>query len=1012
MNITKFTLENKPFSWFILLLVVIGGIVSYDKVGKLEDAPFTIKQAVVLTTYPGASSEEVEQQVTDKLEEAIQAMDGVDYLDSDSRSGVSRILVVLKKTVPASEIPQMWDVLRRKVGDVQAQLPKGASTSLVNDDFADVLGLFYGIYGEGFTYRELNDIADDYKKELLKVPNVAKVVLFGKAQESIDIKLTFGKMHQLGVTLEEVVGALNQQNKLVNAGFVNTDKQRLRVKVAGDFSNAEEIGHLFITNREGKQIRLKDVAQIEESYSSPYTTKMKIQGQSAVGFAISASAGANVVEVGAAVDQKLLELKQDLPAGVHLKNIYNQGIESKTANDGFVFNLIASVGTVVIILLFFIGLKNGLLVGSGLVFSILATLIFMLAFDINMERVSLAALIIAMGMLVDNAIVVIESILIKIKQGIPKREAIYQSAQASSWPLLGATVIAILTFLPIRISPDATGEYLSSLFSVLAISLFLSWIFALTQSTLVCDTFLKDNTNVSGEEVDLYGGKFYTKFRSFLQFSIQHKYVSLGVILSIFTVSLLVSKQMKVVFMPELEKSLFKINAFTPEGSYIYYTEEEGDKIYNWLSEQEEVKEVTMTVGMTPPRYFLASSSYGPQTNVLSFIIECDDFENVELVFNRLEDQKYDLFPEVFVRPEYYSVMSPLDGKVEARFMGKDIQVLDSLNNVALDIMKSSKLSRHVHSSWFNMSPVWHLEYADAKAAKAGISRKNIAESIKLISEGMQVGTYREENELQPIFLKTNEGTVADFNKLQNINIVSAGNAVPLQQTINGITIDYEYPYIQTYNRHRAISALCDPIDGVTTGELQKDVQDKIEAIELPDGYTFMWDAEKKNQGEAVGAIVTFFPLAFLLIIAILIALFGNYKQTMIVIVLLPLSLIGVIFGLVGLGKAFDFMSFIGWIGLLGMIIKNIIVLLDEVNIQRSLGENQLESILKSTISRTRPVLMAAITTMFGMFPLLPDSVFGAMAVTIIFGLGFATLLTLWAVPVIYSIFYQIKIKK
>ncbi|MBB3697261.1 efflux RND transporter permease subunit [Flammeovirga yaeyamensis] len=1012
MNITKFTLENKPFSWFVLLLVILGGVVSYEKVGKLEDAPFTIKQAVVLTTYPGASAEEVEQQVTDKLEEAIQAMDGLDFLDSDSRNGVSRILVVLKKTIPGDEIPQMWDILRRKVGDVQGQLPAGASTSIVNDDFADVLGLFYGIYGEGFTYRELNDIADDYKKELLKVPNVAKVVLFGKPQESVDIKLTFGKMHQLGVSLEEVVNALNQQNKLVNSGFVNTDKQRLRVKVAGDFSMVDEIGHLFITNRNGKQIQLKDVAEIEESYASPYTTKMKIQGQSAVGFAISASAGANVVEVGAAVDKRLQELKEDLPAGIHLKNIYNQGIESKTANDGFVFNLIASVGTVVIILLFFIGLKNGLLVGSGLVFSILGTLIFMLAFGINMERVSLAALIIAMGMLVDNAIVVIESILMKIKQGIPKKEAIYQSAQSSSWPLLGATIIAILTFLPIRISPDATGEYLSSLFSVLAISLFLSWIFALTQSPLACDTFLEDNTENSDEEVDLYGGKFYQKFRAFLTLSIKHKFISLAVILGIFGTSLLVSKNLKVVFMPELEKNLFKINAFTPEGSFIYYTEEQGDKIYNWLSEQEEVKDVTMTVGMTPPRYFLASSSYGPQTNVLSFIVECEDYDNVEKVFSRLEDQKYDLFPELFVRPELYSVMTPLDGKVEARFMGKDIEVLDSLNNIALDIMRESKLSRHVHSSWFNMSPVWELEYADAKAAKSNISRKNIAESVRVMSEGITVGTYREENELLPIVLKTNEGEVADFNKLQNINIVTANNSVPLQQVIKKINIDYEYPYIQTYNRHRAISALCDPIEGVTTGELQKDVQAKIEAIELPEGYSFMWDAEKKNQGEAVEAIVTFFPLAFLLIIAILIALFGNYKQTTIVLLLLPLSLIGVIFGLVGLGKAFDFMSFIGWIGLLGMIIKNIIVLLDEVNIQLKLGETQLESILKATISRTRPVLMAAITTMFGMFPLLPDSVFGAMSVTIIFGLGFATLLTLWAVPVIYSIFYQIKIKK
>ncbi|KXX71036.1 efflux RND transporter permease subunit [Flammeovirga sp. SJP92] len=1012
MNLTKFSIENKSFTWFVLGLVILGGVIAYQKIGKLEDAPFTIKQAVVLTTYPGASAEEVEQQVTDKLEEAIQAMDGLDYLDSDSRHGVSKILVVLKKTVPGDDIPQMWDMLRRKVGDVQPQLPKNANTSIVNDDFADVLGLFYGIYGEGYTYRELNDYADNIKKELLKVNNVAKVSLFGKAQESIDLKLSYTAMNQLGVSLENVMYALNQQNNLVNAGFVNTHEQRLRVKIGGDFNDIDEIGNFLVTNSKGNQIRLKEICAIEEGYVTPYTSKMKIQGIPAVGFAVSASTGANVVEVGEDVRAQLEIIKENLPAGLFIKNIYDQGNESKVANDGFVFNLIASVGTVVLILLFFIGLKNGILVGSGLVFSILATIIIMWTFGINMERVSLAALIIAMGMLVDNSIVVIESILMKMKMGIPKKQAIMEAATASAWPLLGATIIAILTFLPIRISPDSTGEYLSSLFSVLAISLSLSWIFALTQSALVCDVFLKDEKKEEGEAEALFQGKFYDKFRAFLRLGIQYKYISLGIFLGLFAFSLFTAKYMSVVFMPELEKNLFKINAFTPEGTRIEYTEEQADKIYEWLIAQEEVKEVTLTLGNTPPRYFLASSSYGPQSNVMHFIVECEDFENVDKVFSRLEKEKYANWPDIFIRPELYSVMSPLDGKMEARFMGDDIRVLDSLVNEAMVIMRGSELSRHVHSSWFNMAPVWTAEFSNNKAARAGVTRAEIANSFRVVSEGLPVGTYREENELMPIVLKLDEGEIPNIEKVENMKVISGMKNVPLPQLTNGMSLGYEYPIIQTYNRHRALSALCDPIEGVTTAELQKDIVSKIEAMELPEGYTFMWDAEKKNQKEAVDAIVTFFPLAFLLIIAILIALFGNYKQPLIVVVLLPFSLIGVIFGLVGLGKAFDFMSFIGWIGLLGMVIKNVIVLLDEVNIQRKEGQSHLDAIIYATISRTRPVLMAAITTMFGMIPLIPDSVFGAMSVTIIFGLGFATFLTLIAVPVFYAIFYNIKLNK
>lgn len=1011
MNLTKFTIDNKPFSWFILALIILGGVIAYDKIGKLEDAPFTIKQAVVLTTYPGASAEEVEQQVTDKLEEAIQAMDGLDYLDSDSRHGVSRILVVLKKTVPGDEIPQMWDMLRRKVGDIQPSLPANANTSIVNDDFADVLGLFYGIYGEGYNYRELNNYADDIKKELLKVNNVAKVSLFGKAKESIDLKLSYTKMNKLGVSLENVMMALNQQNKLVNAGFVNTEQQRIRVKIGGDFNNVEEIGNFLVTNANGNQLKLKEICQIEEGYVTPYTSKMKIQGIDAVGFAVSASNGANVVEVGQDVREKLEELKSELPAGLFLKNIYDQGKESKDANDGFVFNLIASVGTVVIILLFFIGLKNGILVGSGLVFSILATLIIMWSLGINMERVSLAALIIAMGMLVDNSIVVVESILMKMKMGVPKKQAIMDAATASAWPLLGATIIAILTFLPIRISPDATGEYLSSLFSVLAISLSLSWIFALTQSALVCDVFLKEQKTAEGASA-LYEGKLYDKFRSFLKLGIQYKYISLSIFIGLFAVSMFMARYMSIVFMPELEKNIFKINAFTAEGTRVEYTEEQADKIYDWLAEQEEVKNITVTIGMTPPRYFLASSSYGPQSNVMHFIVECEDYDNVEAVFSRFEKEKYNNWPDIFIRPELYSVMSPLDGKVEARFMGNDIQVLDSLANEAMIIMRNSELSRHVHSSWFNMSPNWTAEYSSNKAARSGVNRANIANSLQIVSEGLMVGTFREENELMPIVLKLNEGEIPDINKVENVNIIAGNKNVPLPQLTNGMSINYEYPIIQTYNRHRALSALCDPIQGVTTGELQKDIVSKIEAMELPNGYTLMWDAEKKNQKEAVDAIVTFFPLAFLLIIAILIALFGNYKQPLIVVVLLPFSIMGVIFGLVGLGKAFDFMSFIGWIGLLGMVIKNVIVLLDEVNIQRKEGATHYDAIIYATISRTRPVLMAAITTMFGMIPLIPDSVFGAMSITIIFGLGFATFLTLIAVPVFYAIFYNIKLNK
>ncbi|GJM63795.1 efflux RND transporter permease subunit [Persicobacter diffluens] len=1013
MNLTAFTLKNKPFSWFALALVIFGGIFAYLKIGKLEDAPFTIKQAVVLTTYPGASAEEVEEQVTDKLEEAIQSLGELDYVKSDSRPGVSRIMVFLKKTTKQQDLQQTWDKLRRKVGDAQAQLPAGANTSVVNDDFADVLGVFYGLYGDGFTYHELNKYADEIKKEILKVPNVAKVNLFGKAMESVDINLSYATMAELGISLESVIGALNQQNKLVNSGFLNTPTQRIRIHTGGDFSEVAALEDFIVTAQDGAQVRLKEFASIEMGYVTPYTAKMKIQGLPAIGIAISTVEGANVVDMAADVKARLAEIEQDLPAGLLMKSIYDQGAESQEANDGFVINLVASVGTVVLILLFFIGLKNGILVSSGLIFSILGTLIIMLATGLNMERVSLAALIIAMGMLVDNSIVVVEAALMAMKQGMSKADAIKKAVASSIWPLLGATIIAILTFLPIRISPDSTGEYLSSLFSVLAISLSLSWIFALTQTPLVLDTFIKEDNDKAGEQEDPYGGKFYGLFRKLLSVAIKRKFSSLAVIVGLFAFSIFGMRFMTVIFMPDLEKNLLRIDLFFPEGTRIDYTEEKADEIFGWLKEQEGIVDVTTTIGMTPPRYFLASSSYGPQSNYAHFIVEFEDFESADAVKKIMDAEKSNLWPDVFIKPNYFSVMSPLDGQVEARFMGPDIQVLDSLVQVAEDIVRSSDKSRHVHSSWFNMAPNWTAEYSSNKAGRTAVTRPNLANSFQMMGDGLGVGVFRDGIDLKPIMLKADvNGGSVDMDKLTNMPVVAGQKNVPLQQVVSDFSLGFEYPLIQTYNRRRAMSVLADPVPGVTTGQLWKEVGPQIEAMELPEGYSFMWDAEKKNQGEAVEAIVTFFPLAFLLIIAILIALFGDYRQPMIVVVMLPLSLIGLVLGLVLTGKAFDFMTFIGWIGLLGMIIKNVIVLLDEANIQTAEGKSQYEAIVFAAVSRMRPVLMAAITTMFGMVPLLPDSVFGSMATGIIFGLGFATFLTLLAVPVFYAIFYNLKIEE
>ena len=481
MKLVKYFLQKKAVTILLLVLILAGGLFSYIKMGKLEDAPFTIKQALVLTPYPGASPSEVQSQVTDVLEESIQSLGELYYLKTENRTGLSKITVYVKKEIRADEMQQLWDKLRRKVNDVQSKLPAGAGPSVVNDDFGDVLGVFYGLTGKSHTYRELEDEAKIIKNELLKIKDVAKIEIYGIQTPTIDVSVSPSVMAQSGITTSDIARAFEAQNKVVDAGGIDAGQNRLRIESTGNFYSLDDIRNLTIVSRSGEHFRLADIAQIEESYQTPASNLMRIDGNPAIGIAISTVPTGNVVDMAEAVKKRIDELSQSMPEGYELTSIYDQGYESAVANQGFVLNLIISVLTVIAILLFFIGFKNGTLIGSGLIFSIFATLIVMMACGIALQRMSLAAIIIAMGMLVDNAIVVSDSALINMERGMRKRVAIMQACSTTALPLLAATVIAILTFLPIYYSPHITGELLSSLVVVIGVSLMFSWVFALTE---------------------------------------------------------------------------------------------------------------------------------------------------------------------------------------------------------------------------------------------------------------------------------------------------------------------------------------------------------------------------------------------------------------------------------------------------------------------------------------------------------------------------------------------------
>ena len=1011
MKLVKYFLSKKPVTILLLVLVLAGGLLAYVKMGKLEDAPFTIKQALVLTPYPGASPSEVQSQVTDVLEESIQALGELYYLKTENRAGLSKITVYVKKEIRADEMQQLWDKLRRKVNDVQSKLPEGAGPSVVNDDFGDVLGVFYGLTGSGHSYRELEDEAKLIKNEILKVKDVAKVEIYGTQTPTIDISVSPSVMARSGITMADIARAFEAQNKVVDAGGIDVGSNRLRIESTGNFYSLDDIRNLTIVSRTGEHFRLADITRIEESYQTPASNLMRINGQPAVGIAISTVPSGNVVDMAAAVKESLQQMSGSMPEGFELVTLYDQGYESAVANQGFILNLIISVLTVVAILLFFIGFKNGLLIGSGLVFSIFATLIVMLCTDIALQRMSLAAIIIAMGMLVDNAIVVSDSALVNMQRGMRKRVAIMRACSSTALPLLAATVIAILTFLPIYFSPHITGELLSSLVIVIGVSLMFSWVFALTQTPFFIQEFVR---RPRPEELKstLFDGKYYNMFRRSLHWVIKHRYATIACMVLLLVLSAWSFKFIPKVFVPALDKQYFTVDVWLPEGSNIDETGKLAEEMAAYIRTHGEAEMVSTFIGRTPPRYYLSNVAFGPQSNYTQLLVKCHTSEESRRLNAALQNSIRLKFPGPLIKVNKFELSPLTEAVIEARFLGPDPAVLDSLVGQAIEIMRRNPKVADARNEWGNMALMLRPVYDPVKASELGITKAQMMQSVKSISDGVPVGIYRDNEKKVPVLLKSEGYDITDAASLGNFSVWNGERSAPLSQVTERIETTWEFPQMRTYNRQLSMAAMCGVKPGHTMAEVHGEIRSEIEAMPLPPGYTFFWDSQYKDQGEAMEAIAKYFPLAFLMLIVILVALFGNFRQPIIILCILPLSLIGVAVGMLLTGFDFGFFPIAGWLGLLGMIIKNVIVLIDEINIQRREGVPAYTAVIESTVSRTRPVLMAATTTILGMVPLLFDIAFGGMAATIIFGLTFATLLTLFVTPALYTLFYRIKTNK
>ena len=1010
MNLAKYSLDNTKVIYFFLAVLLIGGVFSFGKQGKKEDAPFVIKSAVIMTRYPGAEPAEVERLITEPISREIQSMSGVYKIKSESMYGISKITFELLPSLPASSIPQKWDELRRKVLNIQPQLPSGSSVPTVSDDFGDVFGIYYGLTADdGFSYEEMRNWAERIKTQVVTADGVMKVALFGTQTEVVNISISVNKLAGMGIDPKQLAGLLQSQNQIINTGEITAGEQQLRVVANGMYTTVDDIRNQVITTRAG-QVKLGDIAVIEKGYMDPPSTIMRVNGKRAIGIGVSTDPQRDVVLTGEMVDKKLAELLPLMPVGLNLESLYLENVIAKEANNGFIINLIESILIVIVIIMLVMGMRAGVLIGTSLVFSIGGTLLIMSFMGVGLNRTSLAGFIIAMGMLVDNAIVVTDNAQIAIARGVDRRKALIDGATGPQWGLLGATFIAICSFLPLYLAPSSVAEIVKPLFVVLAISLGLSWVLALTQTTVFGNFILKSKAKNAGK--DPYDKPFYHKFEKILSVLIRRKIVTLGSMIVLFVVSLVVMGMMPQNFFPSLDKPYFRADVFYPDGYGVNDVAREMKKVEAHLLKLPEVKKVSITFGSTPLRYYLASTSVGPKPNFANVLVELNDSK-----YTKEYEEKFDVymkanFPNAITRTSLFKLSPAVDAAIEIGFIGPNVDTLVALTNQALEIMHRNPDLINIRNSWGNKIPIWKPIYSPEQAQPLGVSRQGMAQSIQIGTNGMTLGEFRQGDQVLPILLKGN--SVADsfrINDLRTLPVFGNGpETTSLEQVVSEFDFRYRFSNVKDYNRQLVMMAQCDPRRGVNAIAAFNQIWSQVQKeIKIPEGYTLKYFGEQESQVESNEALAKNLPLTFFLMFTTLLLLFKTYRKPTVILLMLPLIFIGIVLGLLLLGKSFDFFAILGLLGLIGMNIKNAIVLVDQIDIENQSGLDPRKAVIKATISRIVPVAMASGTTILGMLPLLFDAMFGGMAATIMGGLLVASALTLFVLPVAYCAIHRIK---
>lgn len=1042
MKMTRFFIQRPLLFWSLMVAILVAGVLSFIQMPKLEDPAISLKQAMVVVPWPGASAHDMELKVAQTMEDELRALPNVKKIKTECQNGSAMFTVEFQMTVLNRDIEQHFDLLRRKVNDVASRLPQGCYDPIVIDDMMDVYGIFYALTADGYDYPEMYDYAKYIRRELLDVKGVKRINIVGNRDEVINIILSKEQIARNGIVPTQIISALQSAGKMVNAGKYHSGDERIALYVDSSVENEEDIRNLLIQTMDGKRIRIGDIARVERAYSEPQRNGFFVGGRPALAICVAMESSAIVPDVGKAVDAKLAQAMQQMPAGFQTEKIFFQPDKVNDAISSFMWNLLESVAIVILVLIFTMGFRSGLIIGFGLVLTVAVSFPILLMCGTTLQRISLGAFIVAMGMLVDNAVVIMDGILVDKQRGLPPKVYLYRIGRNTAMPLLGATIIAASTFLSVYLSPDTAGEYAGDLFLVLCVSLLASWVLALVQVPMCAKSWLPSREKSNGTSGAVMNSPIHRFVRRAIAFLIGYKRTTILVAFGVLALSIFGMTRVKNLFFPDFDYKQFVVECFFPAATDANTVRDRLLEMEDSLSDNPALERIAISQGSAPAHYCLVRPMTSGGDCYGELTIDCKDYKTVLKQIPIVRKQLRESFPEAYIRIRKYNFSIATSHTVEVEFSGPDPAVLRDLCHQAEAIMRRCPYvdPYSVQNNWKPTGKAMVAEYVQQDALRSGIARGDVANALLAATDGMPVGVLNDQDRMVMLNLQVRN---ADGSRISNLNDIpvwsmmnvhfsneelqgalGGGNAMgelqdkvfratPLGNVAKDIRLDWDEDVVLRLNGRRIIEAECDPnpdCDAATPAKVVSLIKDEIEAIPLPAGYAMRWVGEGEVQGEAIGNLMRFVPLTVFLILAILLLLFNSWRKVILILLCFPFVFCGITPSLLLSGQPMTFMAIIGILGLIGMMVKNAIVLVDEINrLQTEEKKHPYTAVIEATVSRVRPVLMASLTTIVGMLPLVTDPMYSSMAITIMGGLTVGTIITLILLPLFYTAMFRIR---